>query len=234
MSSTPIHRLAVLVRLLRRSVAFACVALLSLLGPFANAGSINVLQYTQVDPNVGPVTVVDNGNGTTSVTGSVPVEITIYLGETLAVPILATETFTDVISTGAAGEIGGTIIYQSFGGTISFTAGAYNYLTAVFSSGILSGLGLSAGLAASDPPDSLTFTATNVIFSGPTSMSLSFSGVNPALSIDNSHSPTISSFTANHTGTFNASIPEPGTFFMASIAIVVGTLAYRRKKRMNE
>jgi hypothetical protein len=245
MSSTPIHRLAVLVRLLRRSVAFACVALLLLMGPSANAGSINVLQYTQVDPNVGMVSAVDNGNGTTTLTASVPVIITIYLG--VSEPpggILATETFTNVVSTAAAGvdPISGEI-YQAFSGTISFTAGAYNYLTATFSKGMMfaptvSGSGESASLVASTPNNNLSFTATDVTFGGPTSMSLSFSGVSPPLSIDSTHGPTISSFSANHTGTFNAgsvtSVPEPGTFFMASIAVVVGTLVYRRKKRMNE
>lgn len=233
--SSPDVLLAVSLRGLRRIVAIACAALL-MMGSTANAGS-TILQFTQAFPS-DIVTGSNNGSGTTTLSTpnadgggvSVPVIITnSYLG---LPPFLAYETFVTVKNTDAATNIGGPggLDFQSYSGKIEFTSGfggaGINYLTATFSSALLSGTdGQNAATFSSAP---VLTASTGFSFTGPTSMAIGFSNVVPILGISNG---SIASFTAQNAGTFSASVvPEPGTLCLSSVAIVIGTLTYWRKR----
>jgi hypothetical protein len=249
--STHDRRLIVSACALQRSFAFACVLLL--LGPPANAGS-TVLQFAQVS-SADSVTATDNGSGTTilATTGtsnggmgeSIYVQITNFLGAT-ETNLYAYETFVGVTSVGLAGtDPFSGYIEQKFSGTVEFTSGVNgagtNYLTAMFQSSTLSPIlggapgGTEAGLSATQPPDSLVLTSQYASFDPATGMSLGFSNVSPGLQIGGDGS--IGSFTGQNAGTFSASIdpvPEPSTLFMASVAVVIGSLAYCNKQMKAE
>jgi hypothetical protein len=235
---------------LQRSFALACGVLI-LLGSPANAGS-TVLQFAQVSSS-DTVTATDNGAGTTTLatTGtsngglgvSVYVQITNFLGTTEP-SMYAYETFVNVTSTSAAAtDPFSGAIEQKFSGEVEFTSGVNgagnNYLTAMFQSSTLSPIlggapgGPAAGLLAAQPPDSLVLTSQYTLFVPATGMSLGFTNVDPALHISGDGS--IGSFTAQNAGTFSAAamdpVPEPSTFAMASVAAVIGSLAYWRKQR---
>jgi hypothetical protein len=152
----------------------------------------------------------------------------------------AYETFVNVTSTGLAGTdpVSGAI-EQKFSGEVEFTSGVNgagnNYLTAMFQSSTLSPIlggapgGAAAGLLAAQPPDSLVFTSQYAVFLPATGMSLGFSNLTPAVHISGDGS--IGSFAAQNVGTFSADpIPEPSTFVLASVAAVIGSLAYWRKR----
>jgi hypothetical protein len=241
--STPDHQLAVSARFLRRSFAFACVALL-LLGSSTNAGT--VLQFGQVS-STDIVTATDVAGVTTlSTTGnadgnnvSILVNITNFLGVP-GVNIPAYETFVNVTSSAPAFSVGGSD-YQAYTGTIEFTSApgglGANFLTAtLFNVGanpasILSGTdgGDALTLSGSQPPAGLTLTSDFAMLGPPTSVGIGFSFINPSVSIAGDGS--ISSFTGQNAGTFSASIvPEPGTLCLASFAVVLGTLAYGKKR----
>ncbi len=247
--STPGCQLAFLARFLRRSFAFACVVLL-LPGSPADAGS-TVLQFAQVSSS-DTVTATDNGSGTTTLatTGtsngglgeSIYVQITNFLGTT-ETNLYAYETFVGVTSVGAAGtDPFSGAVEQKFSGTIEFTSlvngGGNNYLTAAFSALTLSPIlggppgGAAAYLNAAQPPDSLTMTSQYAGLLPATGMSVGFSNVSPALSIAGDGS--LAGFIAQNAGTFSATIdpvPEPSTLFMASVAVVIGSLVRWNKRR---
>jgi hypothetical protein len=243
--SSPDQQLAFSARILRRSVALACAAML-LLSSSANAGTI--LQFAQTNP-ADVITATDTAGTTTLSTAgnvdgggvSVPVTISNFLGTPgLAIP--AFETYVGVTSTGAASTSHGSI-FQNFSGTVEITSGiggtGFNYVTATFAPvGASSAVGLSgaagggaAALQASQPPDSLVLTSSFAVFGPASSLSIPFSNVTPALSISGG---SIASFTAQDAGTLSASIvtiiPEPSSLCLGSIAIVIGTLVYRKKR----
>jgi hypothetical protein len=243
--STPAQQLS-LSRFLRRSFAFACAAML-LMGSSAKAETIvSFSQLTSTDVVVasesGGVTTFSTTSPTNVDGGgvSVPVDISIYLGMTqVPFPLLAYETVA-VTSTAGATTSSGTIS-QTYSGTIQFTvnpgvAGPGNpaFLIATFGpTGVFSGStgGGSASLNASVPQDTVTFTVpgSGMTFSD-ANLSISFSGITmpPGLSTT---ADSVSSFTGQNAGTFSASIvPEPGTLCLASVAVVIGTLAYGRKR----
>jgi hypothetical protein len=230
-------------RFARRVLAFACAASL-LLGSSANAGSTTVLAFSQQNP-LDVITATESGGVTTLSTAgnadgagvSIPVSISNYLGvPQFPFPILAFETFVDVHSVG--GLTGS--ISQNFVGTVEFTvnpgvAGPGNpaFLIATFSgpSGTFSGSpgGGSATLSASEPTDTVTFTVPGMAFANG-AVGLAFSGITvpPGLSTSGG---SVASFTAQGAGTFSANvIPEPSALSLASIAVVVGTLTYGRKR----
>jgi hypothetical protein len=237
--STPDQQLAFSARFLRRFVALACAALL-LLGSSANAGT--VLQFDQTNP-ADIVTALNAGTSTTlTTTGnvdgggvSVPIVITNFLG-TPGVNIPAFETFVNVTSTGPA-STSGPFTFQSYSGTIEFTSlpgsTGVNYLTATFTSATLSASSASPGtasLTASQPPSSLVLTSDFATFAPPSNLSIALGNVSPPVSITGS---SISSFTAQNTGTVTASItviPEPSTLCLSSFAVVFGVLVYRKKR----
>jgi len=234
------QRRALSSRALQLPFAFACVATL-LLGSTTNAGT--VLQFAQVSAS-DIVTATDTAGTTTLSTAgnvdgglmSIPVAVTNFDGAPTPPGFVLFETFFGVTSTAAATTSGGTIS-QTYSGTIEFSslpggAGA-DFLTATFSSAVLSGSGNSASLNATAPD--LVFTSGVATFGPNTGMSIAFSGITPApLSIAGDGS--IASYTAQNSGTFSATaaIPEPGSLCLASFAVVVGALAYGRKKMKNQ
>jgi hypothetical protein len=245
--STSDQRLAFSARFLGRPFAFVCAALL-LLSSSANAET--VLQFAQTNPH-DVITATDNGSGTTTLSTagnvdggnvSVPVTITNFLGVPgLAIP--AFETYVGVTSIGAASTSHGSI-FQNFSGTIEITSGVggtgFNYLTATFSPvGGSSAVGLSgaagggaAALQAAQPPDNLLLTSNFALLGPASSFSVPFSNVSPALHIAGDSS--IASFTAQDAATVSASIvaiiPEPSSLCLGSIAIVIGAIAYGKKR----
>jgi hypothetical protein len=239
-----------------RALALASLASLAMATP---GSAITILQFAQTSPTDGNVVATVAAATTTLSTtsaaapGSIPVNITTIGGVQLA-PIVgpggfiaAFETFTTVVSTGAATTSGNTI-NQPFRGTISFTAGpngtGFNYLTATFIGGSLSGLtgGGSAGLVASDPPlGNVVYTSQDprVLLAlaqlGPAALdnfSLSFSGIvqPPGFSINGT---TVAAFTARNTGTFDTNpVPEPSGLVMAGTAMLAsfGFFGWRRRQ----
>jgi hypothetical protein len=226
-------------RFVRRLLALACTATL-LLGSSARASS-TVLGFAQINPadvvtatTVAGVTTLSTGGNADGAGFSIPVSINNYLGvPQVPFPIPAFETFVNVISNGPATNIGGTIS-QHFSGEIEYTSSPNGagivYLTATFGpNAVFSGGagGGSASLNASVPQDAVVFNVPgfDYEFAG---FSVGFSGISPALS---EVGGSLVGFTAQTSGTFSATlVPEPGTLCMASIAVVMGTLAYGRKK----
>jgi len=225
-------------RFCRRFFALACAATL-LLGSSARASS-TVLAFGQLNP-ADIITATDIAGVTTlKTTGnldgfgvSVPVLASNYLGVPQPFGLLMYETFVGVTSNGAAANVGGTI-GQNFSGEIEFTSAPGGaglvYLIATFGpNGKFSGgaNGASASLNASVPQDNVIFTVPGMDY-GFAAMSVGFSGIDPVLSIAGA---SVAGFTGQNSGTFSATlVPEPGTLCMASIAVIVGTLAYGRKK----
>jgi hypothetical protein len=244
--STSDQRLAFSARFLGRPFAFVCAALLLL---SSSAKADTVLQFGQTNP-FDIVTATNNGAGTTTLSSagnvdganvSIPVEITNFLGVSVLIP--AFETYVGVTSIGAASSSHGSD-FQNFTGTIEFTSApggaGLNYLTATFAPvGGSSAVGLSgadggtgASLLATRPPDNLTLTSDFALLGPPSSLSIGFSNVSPALHIAGG---SIGSFTAQNAGTISASaVPEPGTLCLASCAIVIGALAYGKKRMKDE
>lgn len=222
------HRHTVSRRSLRRSFALACATLFLMAGS-TQAGTI--LQFNQNSSN-DVVNAVESGGVTTLSTGGpfIAVGLLNFNGLTFIPPLPANETYTNVQSVGAATMNGGTIS-QLFSGTISFTLGANEYLTATFTNAVFSGAagGHSASLNATAPD--LTFTSNQASFGPITGMSIGFSGIG-ALAITND---SVASFSAQNTGTFSAAIPEPSALCLGSLAVFMGALgAYGRKRMKNE
>jgi len=224
-------------RFVRRLLALACTATL-LVGSSARASS-TVLAFGQLNQddiitatNAGGVTTLSTAGNADGNFQSVPVLASTYLGVPQPFGLLMYETFVNVTSNGAATNNGGTI-GQNFSGEIEYTSSPGGagivYLIATFgTNGKFSGGagGGSASLNASVPQDTVTFTipGADYEFAG---FSVGFSGLS-SLGIAGG---SVAGFTGQTSGTFSATlVPEPGTLCMASIAVVIGTLAYGRKK----
>jgi len=231
--TVPDYQLAKLARFLRRSFAFACVASL-LLGSSTNAGTI--LQYSQVLATDTLNATVSGSTTTLATTGnvdggglSIPVIVSNFAGTPEPPGFVLFETFVGVTSTGAATDTAG-IIQQTYKGTIEFTSApgglGVNFLTANFTSAMLVSIGNSVTLQASTP--GLAYTSSVAAFDGNEGFGIGISNPTPPLSVTGG---VLSPFTAQNAGTFSATIvPEPGTLCLASIAVVIGTLAYGRKR----
>jgi hypothetical protein len=252
MMSISVQQLTTSTRLRSRLVALAFAALI-LPGASANASS-TVLIFGQLNNN-DVVVAHDNGLGQTTLstnsvlnadggTVSVPVEITSFLGTPFPNGFLAYETFFGVHSVGSASTSHGQI-FENFSGKIEFTSGiggtGANFLTAVFSpvnvatspTGVNGGVGTQdASLQAGQPPDNLVLTSDFATFVAPTGLSISFVNVSPTLSMAGDGS--IASFTAQNSGLASASftsfVPEPGTLYLASMAVAFGSLVYGKKR----
>jgi len=225
------HGLAVLARFMRRSFALACVTSLLMT---SSTKATTVLQFAQVLAT-DSVTATESGGVTTLTTssltdGSIAVVVSNFNGVPEPPGFALFETFVGVTSTGTATSAGGTIS-QNFSGTIEFTSGpggtGLNFLTAKFTNAVFSGNGNSASLNATAP--NVTFTSSQASFGPDTGMSVAFSGITPPLSTTGG---SVSSFTAQNSGTFSAVVPEPSALCLASFAAVIGTLAAYGKKRM--
>jgi hypothetical protein len=201
------------------------------------------LAFGQLTTDTDVITATDAAGVTTLSTAgnadgdflSVPVLASTYLGVPQPFGLLMFETFVGVTSNGLATNTLGTIS-QNFSGEIEFTSGTGGtglvYLIAKFGpAGVFSGgaAGSSASLNASVPQDTVTFTVPGKDYEF-AAMSIGFSSIDPVL---HRSGGSVASFTATNSGTFSATlVPEPGTLCMASIAVVIGTLAYGRKKVM--
>jgi hypothetical protein len=231
-----VDRLGNSARFLGRSFALPCAALL-LLTSSTEAGT--VLQFAQVNASddvtatqSGGVTTLSTANNVDGALVSIPVVVSNFNGAPFP-PAPVFETFVGVTSTGTATSAGGTIS-QLFSGVIMFTSGTggtgTDFLTATFTNAVFSGSANAASLNVSAP--NLTFASDLATFGAVTGMSLSFSGITPALGITGN---SVASFTAQNSGTFSATnVPEPGTLCLASVALVCGTLAFGRKKMQNQ
>jgi hypothetical protein len=248
--STSDQTLAFSARFLRRSFAFACVALL-LLSSSTNAGPITILQFGQTNPS-DIVTATDTAGTTTLSTGgnadganvSIPVTITNFLGTSVVIP--AFETFVGVTSLGTASTFHGSV-FQNFSGTVEFSVApggtGGNYLTATFAPvGGSSAVGITgtaggagASLGAAQPPDNLVLTSDFAVLGPPVSMAIGFSNIPTAPGLHIAADSSIASFTAQNAGTISGSVvPEPGTLCLLSFAVVIGTLVYGKKRMKDE
>jgi hypothetical protein len=236
--------------MVRKSLlGLAMVIAMSCLAGRAQAGSITVLQFGQANPN--DVVTATEAAGMTSLSTagnadgsnvSIPVLITNFLG-TPVVSIPAFETFVNVHSVGADTVAGGQV-FQSFVGTVVFSSlpgglGS-DFLTATFVNpglaGVTSGTlgGSQAQLSATGPPEQLLLKSDFELagFVNPTSMTLGFSNVSPALA-DMSADQSIHSFTAQNAGTFAASVvPEPSSLVLGGLGVLgMVPFAIRRQRR---
>jgi hypothetical protein len=233
----------------KRLLGLAAVIAMSCAAGRAQAGSITVLQFGQANPNDVVTATESAGMTSLSTAGntdgsnvSIPVLITNFLG-TPVVSIPAFETFVGVHSVGADTVAGGQV-FQSFVGTIVFSSlpgglGS-DFLTATFTNPSLAGVtsgtlgGAQAQLSAAGPPQSLVLMSSfePAGFANPTSMTLGFSNVSPALA-DMSADHSIHSFTAQNAGTFSASVvPEPSSIVLGGLAALgMAPLAIRRQRR---
>jgi hypothetical protein len=238
-------------------IAFAAFASLAMASS-ANADAI--LQFTQQNQSQSPVIATNPTSNTTRLTstgtgaagaippGWIPVFITFPPpgGGPTPLPQAAFMTFEVAglnSGVGGATQTGTSISQDSYTGTIRFnsnvTGTGTNFLTATFTGGAVSGPqnGNSAGLAASQPPTTVTFTSdipaiTAVIAASPgRNFALSFSGLTSPLVLTGPL-PTIDGFLASNTGTFSTIIPEPSSIVMASISALagLGCLGLRRFK----
>jgi hypothetical protein len=220
-------------------VRLAALAMLILLTSSAKADT--VLQFTQSNPT-DTLSAIQSGSSTRLSTAgnadgagvSIPVTIANYNG-TPGVNIPAFETFENVKSVGSAVSFAG-FVEQEFSGTIVFSvapggAGG-SYLIATFTDATLFGSGSTLTLqTGTDSTVSYSYTAPGFISSlYKPGFSLSFSNVGPPVSTTDG---TLSSFTAQQTGTFSATaIPEPSSLVLSSFPLVVGLLAFvKRMKR---
>jgi hypothetical protein len=236
--STRHYGLAVIARFLRRPFAFACATLLLLT---SSAQAVTVLQFSDVNA-VDSITATNSGGGTTLLTTgnadgnfvSIPVVVSNFNGVPQPPGSILFETFVGVHSTSGASLSGGTIT-QDFSGTIEFSSlpggAGVNFLTATFTNAVFSGSGNSASLDATAP--NLTFTSTLATFGPNTGMAIGFSDVSPPLGISGG---SVASFAAQNAGTFSATaaVPEPSAICLASFAVVIGTIAFGKKRMKNE
>ena len=199
----------------------------------ASASAVTILTFAESGINPPSATqIIDNGNGTTSLTTSIGVTISAIAGPADAgLPITDAIFKLNGMSITQASTftfVGITYYFQRFSGTFSITAPecGTNCLSGTWvdlMSGPLGGFALS--LAASDPPVAgLTFLSDTIPLDElqlPRAMSLAKTALTNPVAIDCSSLAgcTLATTSANVSGTFSAAIPEP-----RGIAVLGGAL----------
>jgi hypothetical protein len=251
--SNPLRQFATSARFSRHFHAVAWAASLSLL-LVSSAKADTILAFGQLNPadvitatESGGVTTLSTANNVDGGNVSVPVLASTYLGvdQSPFGGLLMFETFIGVHSTGTAMTAGGILAFQNFVGTVEFTALPFGspmnatYLSATFSGPagtFLGGLGgSSASLGASTPAETVTFSVPldpAIPGSGMTyenaALALGFSGITPSVGLAGS---SIAGFQAQGSGTFSANVvPEPTALCLSSIAAIIGTVGFLRRK----
>lgn len=174
------------------------------------------------------ITATDDGT-TTDITGvDVPVTVTEILAG-VSTPFAALLNLS-AASTGPA-QSGPLGVAEPFDGNFTITSPlcgiGFNCLSGVFTGatfGFLNGASLT--MASAQPPGALLFTSDVITeLSTPRGMAFSFANVNPPVSVDGT---TIAAFKSSVSGTFSATIPEPGSVLLFGIALVALALVRRK------
>lgn len=205
--------------------------------PAANASVVSILNFgSSSTHNTFFGTAAANGLSTKLSAIDAPVIITAIDPDSgVSGPVSAFLDFA-ATSTGAASVSSGMLTqhYQGHFEINSLANGTgINYLSAVFSDDVLSGLigGTALTLLASDPPaGTLSFTSSlipiNHMFN-PLASSFSLSAITPKVKLSGS---TLGTFNANFASSNSANaIPEPATLFLAGLGLL-GIAASRRNK----
>ena len=224
---------------MKQTLCKFAIALAMTLGVASSASAATIMQFFETGGFNKPFTFVNDGLGnvdSTTLTATKTVFVTFDPAFCLAVGCGGvTDGVFDLTlnaqSTSLA-TLGGGIVSQDFGGTISFTSGTLNLLTILFSDTISgSNGGTNPVLQSSQPPD--TFSGTSDVFDPaklgiPRGLAISFSALTPGLSIFNN---SIASGVADASGTVNATapVPEPGSMLLLGTGLLSLGSALRRK-----
>lgn len=135
------------------------------------------------------------------------------------------------VSTGPA-QVGPLGVIEPFDGNFTITSPlcgvGFNCLSGVFTGatfGFLNGASLT--MASAQPPGSLVFTSDVITeLSPPRGMAFSFANVNPPVSVDGT---TIAAFNSSVSGTFSATVPEPGSVLLFGVALLALAFVTKRK-----
>lgn len=175
-------------------------------------------------------TIVATDDGTTTdIEGlNIPVTVDQILGA-VTTPFAALLNLS-AVSTGPA-QVGPLGVIEPFDGNFTITSPlcgvGFNCLSGVFTGatfGFLNGASLT--MASAQPPGSLVFTSDVITeLSLPRGMAFSFANVNPPVSVDGT---TIAAFNSSVSGTFSATVPEPGSVLLFGIALVALALVRRK------
>lgn len=247
-----LHRGDPMIRSIRKSFLAIAVAALVALGSTKSAQAQVATFASIFQQNISdtPFTFTNNGPVSASFSVSVPIFFapsTLYRSSAQFVApsfpgsgtIAATLTIN--ISTNTTANLSGTGIDQFMGnptGTLSIVStttydGLNRLLDATFN-GTMNGTvgGNSSGFTSTTPVNTTVFTSDFVYFNNAAqrNFSLSFTNVQPALSIVNSF---MSSWTGSGTGVFSADIqqiPEPTTLALVGFVGLTGFSIHRRRK----
>jgi hypothetical protein len=237
-------------RLLRRSLAFACLASLLLGSQSKATASTEIINFSQVS-GTNTVVLTNNGAGG-NVAGSETISATNVLvtiselnGLTVSPPIQALLSLS-ASNIGVPATVSGTTVSEEFSGSFSITsvppAPAFNFLSGTFTdtvSGTVGGTKLELG--STSPPLTLHFTSDvpGMPLSTPNALQFAFTNLIPALTFTGTPGvnasigqagPTTMSVSGNASASPSSVIPEPSSFLIAGIG-GLGLIGYGLRRR---